>query len=61
MMKEIIRIQLDNNITKAEEYINNTFIWNDEMKLIGAKKLAVRTVLNGILINELADKLLKEN
>ena len=61
MMEEIIRIQLDNNITKAEEYINNTFIWNEEMKLIGAKKLAVRTVLNGILINELADKLLKEN
>ena len=60
MMKEIIRIQLDNNITKAEEYINNNFIWNEEMKLIGGKKLAVRSVLNGILINELADKLLEE-
>ena len=61
MMEEIIRIQLDNNITKAEEYINNTFIWNDEMKLIGGKKLEIRSVLNGILINELADKLLEEN
>ena len=60
MMKEIIRIQLDNNITKAEEYINTNFIWNEEMKLIGGKKLAVRSVLNGILINELADKLLEE-
>ena len=61
MMEEIIRIQLDNNITKAEEYINNNFIWNDEMKLIGGKKLEIRSVLNGILINELADKLLEEN
>ena len=34
---------------------------DEEQGLIGAKKLAVRTVLNGILINELADKLLKEN
>ena len=34
MLKEIIRIQLDNDIEKAKNYVNKYFIWTDEMEII---------------------------
>ena len=61
MLKEIIRIQIDNDITKAEKYVNDNFVWTDEMQLIGEKLQKVSKELNGRLENELADKLLAEN
>ena len=61
MLSEIIRIQIDDDITKAEKYIMDNFIWTDEMELIGKKLQKVSKELNGRLENELADKLLAEN
>jgi hypothetical protein len=61
MLKEIIRIQLDNNFEKAEEYVNKYFIWTDEMKIIGDKLQTLSATLNSRVENELADKILSEN
>jgi hypothetical protein len=60
MLSEIIRIQIDDNFEKAEKYINDNFVWTDEMQLIGEKLQKVDKELNGKLENELADQLLKE-
>ena len=60
MLKEIIKVQLDNDFTKGEEYIKKYFIWTDEMKIIGDKLQKLSSVLNCKVENELADVLLAE-
>ena len=60
MLKEIIRVQIDNDINKAEKYVTDNFIWTDEMQLIGEKLQKENKELNGKLETELADKLLNE-
>jgi len=60
MLAEIIRIQIDNDINKAEKYVNNNFIWTDEMQIIGDKLRKENKELNGKLENQLADELLSE-
>ena len=61
MLKEIVRVQIDDDITKAEKYVNDNFIWTDEMQLIGDKLQKVNKELNGKLEHELQDKLLSES
>ena len=61
MLAEIVRVQIDDDITKAEKYVMDNFVWTDEMQLIGEKLQKVNKELNGRLENELADKLLAEN
>ena len=61
MLKEIIRVQIDDDITKAEKYVNDNFVWTDEMQLIGDKLQKVNKELNGKLEHQLQDKLLAEN
>ena len=60
MLKEIIRVQIDDDITKAEKYVMDNFVWTDEMQLIGDELQKVNKELNGRLETELADKLLSE-
>lgn len=61
MLAEIIRIQIDGDFNKAEKYVNNNFVWTDNMELIAQKLQKVSKALNGTLETELADKLLAEN
>ena len=61
MLAEIVRVQIDDDISKAEKYVTDNFVWTDEMQLIGEKLQKVNKELNGRLENELADKLLSEN
>ena len=61
MLKEIVRVQIDDDITKAEKYVNDNFVWTDEMQLIGDKLQKVNKELNGKLEHQLQDKLLAEN
>ena len=61
MLAEIVRVQIDDDISKAEKYVTDNFVWTDEMQLIGEKLQKVSKELNGRLENELADKLLSEN
>ena len=61
MLKEIIRVQIDDDINKAEKYVMDNFNWTEEMQLIGDKLQKENKELNGKLVTELADKLLSEN
>ena len=61
MLAEIVRVQLDDDINKAEKYVNENFVWTEEMQLIGDKLQKENKELNGKLEHELADKLLAEN
>lgn len=58
MLAEIIRIQIDGDFNKAEKYVNDNFIWTDNMELIAQKLQKVSKALNGTLETELANKLL---
>ena len=61
MLREIIRIQLDNNLEEAKKYVEENFHWTDEMDIIGKKLQKLSSTLNCVLENELGDKLLNEN
>ena len=58
MLSEIIRIQIDGDFNKAEKYVQDNFVWTDNMEVIAQKLQKVSKVLNGTLETELADKIL---
>ena len=60
MLAEIVRIQIDGDFNKAEQYVNDNFVWTDNMELIAQKLQKINKTLNGKLETELADKLLSE-
>lgn len=60
MLAEIIRIQIDGDFNKAEKYVNDNFVWTNNMELIAQKLQKVSKALNGTLETELANKLLSE-
>lgn len=60
MLSEIIRIQLDGDFDKAEKYVQDNFVWTDNMELIAQKLQKVNKALNGRTESELAEKLLSE-
>ena len=49
MLNEIIRIQLDNDIEEAKNYINKYFIWTNVIEIIGQKLQKLSSVLNCVL------------
>lgn len=59
MMKEAIRLQLDANVKKAEEYINKWFVWDDTLIGIAETIKKFSKKLNGYLIQPLAEEMLK--
>ena len=59
MLAEIIRIQIDGNFSKAQKYVNDNFVWTDNMELIAQKLQKVSKTLNGKLETPLADFLVK--
>ena len=61
MLSEIIRVQLDNEFIKGEDYVKKYFKWTEQMKIIGDKLQNLNSFLNSKVENELADKLLSEN
>ena len=61
MLTEIIRVQIDNVFEEGEEYVKKYFHWTEEMKIIGDKLQKLNSILNSVVENELADKLLSEN
>ena len=59
MLKKIIRIQLDDKFDDAKKYIEDNFIWTDEMQVIADKLQKLSAVLNCKVENKLADEILK--
>ena len=60
MLAEIVRIQIDGDFNKAEEYVTKHFVWTDNMELIAQKLQKINKALNGTVESKLAEKLLSE-
>lgn len=60
MLAEIVRIQIDGDYSKAEKYVNDNFIWTDEMEIISKKLKELDKTLNGRTESPLAEKLLND-
>lgn len=60
MLKEIIRLQIDEDFERADKYVKENFIWTDNMEIIAKSLQKVNKTLNGKLETKLADKLAKE-
>lgn len=58
MLKEIIKVQLDNDFEKAKNYVKKYFVWTKEMDMIADKLVKVDKILNGTTETKLADYLL---
>ncbi len=60
MLAEIVRIQIEGDFNKAEQYVNDHFVWTDNMETIAQKLQKINKTLNGQVESKLAEKLLKE-
>ncbi len=60
MLKEIIRLQIDEDFEKADKYVKENFVWTENMEVIAKALQKVSKTLNGRLETKLADKLAKE-
>ena len=60
MLKEIVRVQIDDDFDTVEKYVNDYFVWTDEIQVIGDMLQKVNKELNGKLETKLADKILAE-
>lgn len=59
MLAEIIRLQIEEDFAKAEKYVQEHFVWTDNMEFIGQKLQKVSKALNGRVETKLADELVK--
>ncbi len=59
MLAEIVRIQINEKFEEAEKYVNDNFIWSDNMEVIAQKLQKINKALNGRLETKLADELAK--
>ncbi len=61
MMAEVVRLQIDGKVKKAEEYINKWFVWTDDIARVAEKIKEYSKTLNGYLITPLADKFMTKS
>ena len=60
MLEKIIEVQMSNEFSKGEEYVNKYFVWTDEMETLAQNIKKVSKTLNGKVESPLADKLLSD-
>ena len=60
MLEKIIEVQMSNDFSKGEEYVNEYFVWTPEMETLAQNIKKVSKTLNGKVEAPLADKLLSE-
>jgi hypothetical protein len=58
MMSEVVRLQLDQNVKNAKDYISRWFVWSDEIDEVANIIKKHSKMLNGYLITPLADEFL---
>ena len=59
MLKDIVEIQMSGDINKAEKFVNDNFVWDDNCEKIAAKLRVIDNELNGQIVAPLAKELLK--
>lgn len=60
MLSEIVRIQIDGDFNKAEKYVNDNFVWTENMEIIAQKLQKINKTLNGQVESKLAERLLNK-
>ncbi len=55
MLAEVVRLQIDGNVKKAEEYIQKWFVWSDDIERIAEVIRAYNKTLNGYVDEPLAE------
>ena len=60
MLKEIIEVQLSGDFSHGEKYVNDYFVWTEEMDTMAKNIKKVSKTLNGKVESPLADKLISE-
>lgn len=58
MLAEIVRLQIEGDFKKAEKYVEDNFVWTDNLELIAQKLQKINKTLNGRTESELAEYLL---
>lgn len=61
MMSEVIRLQIDGDVSKAKEYISKWAVWTDEIERIAEVIRSYNKTLNGYVDDSLAQEFLKPN
>ncbi len=59
MLAEVVRLQLDGNVLKAEEYVSKWAVWTDEIEQIAEVMRSYNKTLNGYVEDNLAQEFLK--
>ncbi len=60
MLKDIVEIQLSQDVNKAEKFVKDNFVWDEMCEIIAEKLKKTDSELNGQTIAPLAEKLLTE-
>lgn len=60
MLDTIIKVQMSGDFSAGEKYVNDNFIWTENMEIIANKLKEINKTLNGRVISTLADELLKD-
>lgn len=60
MLDAIIKVQMSGDFSAGEKYVNDNFIWTENMEIIANKLKEINKTLNGRVISTLADELLKD-
>ena len=61
MMKEVVRIQIDNKFANAKQYVEKWFVWSDEINKVAEIIKSQSKMLNGYIDAPLAYEFLNEN
>lgn len=61
MMEEVIRLQIDGDISAAKKYIDKWFVWSDQIAAVAEIIKKHSKKLNGYLIEPLKDAMLKND
>ena len=61
MLSEVVRLQLDGNVSKAEEYVSKWAVWSDEVERVAEVIRSYNKTLNGYVDDSLAQEFLKPN
>ena len=61
MMAEVVRLQLDADVQKAENYVSKWAVWTDEIEKVAEVIRSYNKTLNGYVDDSLAKEFLKPN
>ena len=61
MLAEVVKLQMDADVKKAEEYIFRWMVWSDEIERIAEVIRSYNKYLNGYVDDSLAQEFLDPN